>query len=917
MKPMGNATNTTRVRFWLWLIRLIGMIVPQRLRADWRQEWEAELRYRETMLAEWDKLNWQTKLDLWRRSLGAFADALLLQPRRWEDEMIQDLRYGVRMLRKQPSFTLIAVVTLSLGIGANTAIFSVVDKVLLRSLPVKNPNELALVSGETVNPKFQNSIFSYPNYVDYRANNEVFQGLLAYLQTPVRIGEGESSDKLNLELISDNYFDVLGVTATQGRVIQADDNRNEDAHPVAVISHNCWQRRLGGQPNALGQTLQFNGVPYTIIGIAPAGFTGMRLEVPTEAWVPLMMRRQLLGATTSTLVRKLAWLRLAGRLKPGVTINAAQVSLDLTARNIWIANTTEAERKLPFNEKRMLLEPGGQGLSSLRRAMGETLKLLLGIVALLLILACANVANLMLARAASRKKEIAVRLALGAGRLRIMRQLLSESLLLSLLGAGVGLLFAPWLYQLLFTYQPGFALERSSLNGSLDARVLGFTMLTAIVSGVLFGLVPALQSARTDLTPALKEADIGTASRERRWNVRNSLVVAQVSLALVLLIGAGLLVRSLQHRFAIEPGFRTENLLIVPLELPRAAYATAVDEAGKRAVDERQLQYFTQVAERVKTLPGVEAVTLGTITPFSNSIGKISVVIEGWQPNPGENLAVDNTGVGPGYHDALGVPLVAGRGFTERDNANAPGVAIVNETFARTFFPNQNPLGKRISTNVQSPQWLEIIGVTRDHKLHDLTEASFPHLDLPLLQRPPGSFARLVVRTQVEPLSLFSAVRKEALALNAQVAIEAPTTLDDEVKSTMATARMASTLTSLFGVTALLLAAIGLYGVMSYAVSRRTREIGIRMALGAPQRSVMQLVLQQGLWLMSLGIALGLSAAVFLTRLLKSLLYGVGATDPLTFAGVALLLSVVALLACWIPARKATKVDPIIALRHE
>ncbi len=914
MRPISQQTIR---KPHLWLISFIGLIVPHRLRADWRQEWEAELRHRETLLVEWDNLNWQTKLNLLWRSTSAFWDALWLQPKRWEDDMIQDLRYAIRMLRTHKGFTAVAVLTLALGIGANTAIFSVVDKLLLRSLPVKEPNQLAIVSGETVNPKFQNNVFSYPNFVDYRANNEIFQGLLAYLQTTARFGEGEGSDKLNLELISDNYFDVLGVTAAQGRVIQAEDNRNEDAHPVAVISHICWQRRLGGRPEAIGQTLLFNGVPYTIIGIAPAGFTGMRLEVPTEAWVPLMMRRQLLGATTSTLERKLAWLRLVGRLKPGIALDAAQVSFDLTARNIWIANTTESDRKLPFNEKRILLEPGGQGYSSLRRAMGETLKLLLGIVALLLVLACANVANLMLARAASRRREIAVRLALGAGRWRIVRQLLSESLLLAIIGASVGLLFAPWLYQLLFAYQPGFELGRSTLSGSLDARVLGFTMLTAIVSGALFGLVPALQSARANLIPALKDAEANSAPHERRWNVRNALVVMQVALALVLLIGAGLLVRSLQHRFAIEPGFRTEKLLIVPLELPRTAYATATDEAGKRAVDERNMQYFMEVTERVKVLPGVEAVTIGTITPFSDSIGKTSLVIEGWQPKLGENLAVDNTGVGPGYHEMLGIPLLAGRGFTEQDNANAPGVAIVNETFARTFFPNQNPLGKRISLSVRDQKWLEIIGVTRDHRLHDLTEAPFPHLDLPLLQRFPGSFARLVVRAKLEPLTLFPAVRKEALALNAQVAIATPTTLDDEVKSTMAVARMASTLTSLFGMTALLLSAIGLYGVLSYAVSRRTREIGIRMALGAARRDVLRMVLQQGLLLTGAGLAFGLVAAAILTRFLQSLLYGVGTTDPMTFALVALMLAIVSLLASFIPAYRATKVDPVIALRYE
>jgi predicted permease len=828
----------------------------------------------------------------------------------------QDLRYGARMLRTQPGFTLIAVITLALGIGANTAIFSVTDKLLLRSLLVKDPQRLAVVSGETVNPKFRNNIFSYPNYVDYRANNEVFSDLLAFNQTTVKLGAGEQSDKLGIEMVSGNYFDLLGVAAARGRVIRDEDNHNEDAHPVAVISHSCWQRRFGGQPGVVGQTLLLNGVSYTIIGVAPAGFAGLRLGAPAEAWVPLMMRRQLLSATTSTFERKLAWLTLMGRLKPGVGLAQAQVSFDLTARRIWEANTTPSERKLPFNEKRLWLEPGGQGISYLRENLRPTLKLLLSLVALLLMLACANVANLLLARAAGRRKEIAVRLALGASRWQIIRQLLTESLLLAGLGAGAGLLLAPWLYELLFAFQPGFTIENSTLQNSLDARVLGFTALSATLSSVLFGLVPAWQSARADLIPALKDGDASGAQGERPWNAHNALVVAQVALALVMLAGAGLLVRSLQRLFAIDPGFRTENLLIVPLELPRAAYAAATDEAGERAVDERNNQYFTQVVERVKALPGVESATTAWITPFMPLISKTSVVIEGWQTKPGENIAIDSTGVGPGYHESLGIPLVAGRGFTERDNANAPGVVIINETLVRTYFPNQNPLGKRLSLGPGRP-WLEIIGVTRDFRLHSLTEAPIPHMDLPALQRNYGSSARLVVRTKLDPLAVFPAVRKEALALNAQVAIDAPTTLYDELKNTIAAARMASTLTSLFGLTALFLAAIGLYGVMSQVVSRRTREIGIRMALGAGRDDVLRLMLKQGLWLSGLGLALGLLAALSLTRLLQTLLHGISTTDPLTFAAVSLLLALVALLACWIPARRATKVDPMIALRYE
>jgi predicted permease len=832
------------------------------------------------------------------------------------ESLLQDLRFGARMLFKQPGFMLIAVITLALGIGANTAIFSVADKLLLRSLPVKDPWRLALVSGETVNPKFRNNLFSYPNYVDYLANNEVFKDLLAFNQTTVKLGAGERSDKLGIEMVSGNYFDMLGVSAARGRVIRDEDNRNEDAHPVAVISHSCWQRRFGGQPGVVGQTLLLNGANYTIIGVAPAGFAGLRLGAPAEAWVPLMMRRQLLSATTSIFERKLAWLILMGRLKPGVGLAGAQVSFDLTARRIWEANTTPSDRKLPFNEKRLWLEPGGRGISYLRENLRPTLNLLLYIVALLLVLACANVANLLLARAGARRKEIAVRLALGAGRLQIIRQLLIESLLLAGLGACAGLLLAPWLYKLLFAFQPGFTIENSTLQNSLDARVLGFTALSAMLSGLLFGLAPAWQSARADLIPALKDGEASATHGGRRWNAPSALVVGQVALALVMLVGAGLLARSLRHLFAIDLGFRAENLLIAPLELPRAAYATATDAAGKRAVDERYNQYFTQVVERVKALPGVESATTAWFTPLMPLISKTSVVIEGWQPQPGENIAIDSTGVGPGYHEALGIPLVAGRGFTERDNANAPGVVIINETLARIYYPNQNPLGKRLSLGPGRP-WLEIIGVTRDYRLHSLTETPLPHLDLPALQRNYGSSARLVVRTKIDPLAVFPAVRKEALALNAEVSVDAPTTLYDELKNSIAAARMASTLTGIFGLTAVLLAAIGLYGVMSQTVSRRTREIGIRLALGAGRGAVLRLMLRQGLLLTLLGVTLGLLAALSLTRLLQALLHGVSATDPLTFLAVTLSLVSVALLASYIPARRATKVDPLTALRHE
>ncbi|MBO0862022.1 MAG: ABC transporter permease [Chloracidobacterium sp.] len=796
----------------------------------------------------------------------------------------QDLRFGARMLVKQPSFALIAIVTLAMGIGANTAIFSIVDKLLVRSLPVKDPQRLVIVSGETVNPKFLNNLFSYPDYMDYRAQNEVFSGLIArgQINNEVRLGEGEQADQVSVELVSDNYFEVLGITAAQGRLIQAEDNRYEDAHFVGVISHHCWRQRFGGRRDVVGQTMLLNGVAYTIIGVALAEFRGLRLEAPTEIWVPLMMRRQLLGATVSNFERKGAWLRLVGRLKPGVTLTQAQASFDLTARRIWEANTAESDRKLPFNEKRILLEPGAQGFSTLRLAYGDTLKLLLAVVALLLLLACANVANLSLARATARRKEIAVRLALGARRSRVISQLLSESLLLATLGAGAGLLLAPPLYQSLLAFRSDFVSEGSLLQGSLDARVLGFTAVAALLSCILFGLIPAWRTARADLVPALKDGAGGAEPRERRWNPRNGLVVAQVAIALVMLIGAGLLVRSLQRLLAIDPGFRAENLLIVMCDLPRAKYATAKDEAAFRAISEEYNRYFLQLAERTRALPGVEAATTAFITPFSGNIGKTSVVIEGWPTQPGENLAVEDTKVGPAYHELMNIPLVAGRDFTERDNASAPGVVIINEALARAYFPNQNPLGKHLSLGAGKP-WLEIIGVARDHRLHNLAETPAPQLAVSALQRPYGSTARLVVRTKIDPLAVWPAVRKEALALNPQVMLYPPTTLEEEIKGSLASARMASALTSLFGLTALMLAAIGLYGVMSYSVSLRTREIGIRIALGAGPGVVLRLVLRQGLWLTGIGSGLGFLAALFLTHLLQSLLYGVGATDPPTF----------------------------------
>ena len=819
--------------------------------------------------------------------------------------LIQDFRSALRILLKKPGFTLVVMITLSLGIGANTAIFSLMDKLLLRSLPVKEPRELVLLSAESVNPRFLNNIFSYPDYLDYRDQNQVLSGLIAFIPVDGRLGTNDWAEKVSLELVSGNYFNVLGVSSARGRTFLPTEDQTPGMNPVAVLSYGFWRRRFGADPNVVGTTVMINDVPLTVIGIAPQGFTGPMLERPTDVWAPLMMRPQLRPSSLPLDDRNNMWLKLMGRLKPGVTMSQAQAGLDLLARQVREAHTPSANRNLPFFEKRMLLEPGGKGVSFLRGELNKTLTLLMAVVGLLLLIACANVSNLLVARSAARRKEIAMRLALGANRSRLMRQLLTESLLLALLGAGAGLIFAPWLHDLLLSFQPGIDLTATALSRSLDLRVVSFTVAVSVFSGLICGLVPALQSSRLDLVTALKDSNPLTSRRRRLLSTRQALVIAQVAIAFVILVGAGLFIKSLRNLFAIDPGFRTENVLKVPMNLPRQKYA-----------GEKSDQFYRQLTERLKALPGVEAVSAASITPLSDSVGSINIQIEGYQARPGENLGIDFSQVGPGYHELADIPIVQGRGFTDQDRQGAPGVVIINETMARHYFPNQNPIGKRISRGPGNP-WLEIIGVARDIKYHQLTERPIPHLDLPGLQNLYGIYANILMRTAGDPVSVLPAVRREVKAIDPSVPVLNASTLSEDLRSSIAPARMAMTLTSLFGLTALLLAVIGLYGVISYAVGRRTFEIGIRMALGAERRHVLRLVLREGLGMVAIGMILGFGGACAATRAIVNQLHEVSATDPLTFGLIALLLTAVALLACYIPARRATKVDPLVALRHE
>ncbi len=819
----------------------------------------------------------------------------------------QDLRYGARMLVKQPGFTLIAILTLALGIGANTAIFGLVDKLLVQSLPVREPEALVQLKAEIVNPQLTFDTFSWADYRDYRARNSVFTELAAFAQHPVNLGQGDQMERVRAEMVSENYFDLLGRQPVVGRGFSPEENAAPGAHPLAVLSHSFWQSHFGGDPRVAGQTVVLNGASYTIVGVAPAGFKGMRIEWPSDVWVPAMMKTQLqqmpAGKDPWISERNYAVFQLAGRLKAGVTREAAQTAMDTLATQVRDSWMPESDRKLPFNERRILLVAAGQGLSSLRNEIGKPLLMLFGIVGLILLIACANVANLSLARAASRRKEIAVRLALGASRARIVRQLLIESVMLAAAGGAAGLLVAPWLTDLLLFYQAKTETAALVLGHSMNGRVAAFTLLVSVATGLLFGLIPALQTSRPDLIPALKDETSQRAEGAGLQISRRTLIVAQIALSVVVLVCAGLFLRSLARLFAVDPGLKPENVLVAELQLPMNQYDK-----------DRTAQFYRQAIERFRSLPGVEAVTTAVNTPLSGNFLISTVVIEGQPVKPGEMQTVYTNNVGADYHEMLGIRMLRGRGFTEADRQGAPGVAVVNEAFARRFFADGNAFGKRISLGTGMP-WLEIVGVTRNVKTLVMLDEDSPQLDLPAAQQSFHNSMQVLLRTQTDATSLLPAVRREVRALDAGLAFFKTTTIDANLHAQLATWRMAAVLLSLFGAVALGLAAIGLYGVIACTVAHRTREIGIRMALGAQSRDVLRLVMREGVTLAIAGIALGVAAALAAMRLIESYLYGVSATDPATFIAIPLLLGSVALAACWIPARRATKVDPMIALR--
>ena len=856
----------------------------------------------------------------------------------------RDLRYGLQMLWKNPSFTLVAVLTLALGIGANTALFSVMDAVLLKKLPVRDPDRLVLFNSisnkgfspgghsgsNRIDPSTGLNIrtsFPYQSFQRLREQRGPLADIIAFGSVPLNVNADGQVDVATGQAVSGNYFSVLGVPAFVGRTIEETDDRAASP-PVAVLSYRYWQRRFNGARDIVNKQINLNNVAFTVAGVARPGFEGtMQVGSSQDVYIPIAWEPQVSGERSNMKGAGIWWLRLIGRLKPGATIEQARALLENTFQQSVIEHRAArqdqakatGERAIgplePKDYPRLGAESGSQGEMNTRQFYLRPLKLLLGVVGLVLLVACANVANLLLVRSSSRQKEIAVRLAMGASRARLIRQLLTESLLLAMLGAGFGIFFAAWIKDGLFAVGSWGHLGHGmpALNPQLDWRVLGFTLAVSLLTGVVFGLAPAWRATRFQLTPSLKESSRSFTATSRSW-LTKSLVIAQVSISLLVLVGAGLLVRTLIKLEHVDMGFNANNLLVFTLEPNLIGYK-----------DERLAQLYHQIAEHIEAVPGVNSVTFSRMPLLAFSSYTNMVFLSGAQVGP------DGRAPGSGevfvhhvrenFLAAIGIPLLSGRTFDAHDDAHAAKVAVVNQTFAQRIFPNQNPIGKRFSFDADNRAEIEIVGLARDAKYTSPRDQIPPTVYLPWLQnlRSIGS-ATFEVRTPTESNAVIAGIRNAVGEVDSNLPLKDVKTQMEQSDETLTMERLFAKLLTLFGVLAQQLASIGLYGVLAWSVSQRTHEIGIRMALGANRHRVMQMILKQGMTLTIAGVILGLGAAFIVTKYLESLttmLYDVNPRDPLTFATTAGLLIVVSLVACFVPARRATRVDPLVALRYE
>lgn len=836
-------------------------------------------------------------------------------------DLWQDTRYGTRMLRKSPAFTAVAVLSLALGIGANTAIFTLLNSVLLKSLPVDRPEQLVLfadTTGEGTSvgdpPKAQWQRFSYPVYEYLRDRNESFEGLCAFRSGEARLGvrmgggSGEAVELAQGHLVSGNYFAVLGVNSMMGRVLMPEDDA-ASARPAAVISYRYWKEQCNADPLIVGKSAALNDASFTIVGVTPPEFFGERVRRSPDFWLPLAFQPQVEMHESALTDQTVYWLNLMGRLKPGVRTEQAQADVNVALQQFLTgqagAQITD-ERRKAIQGSYVQLTAGGRGISGLRFRYSEPLRMLMAIVVLVLLIACANVGNLLLSRSASRQTEMSLRLALGASRARVVRQMLTESVVLASIGGAIGLLLARWGVDALVT----LVARTSPVDVRPDALVLGFTVAISLLAGVIFGLAPALRASRTDLSTALKAKTSRVGGLKLRFGLAPALIVSQVAVSLVLLVGAGLFARSLLKLEHEDLGFNSENVLLVDID-PRLAGYKPKELSG----------LYRQLLDRLGALPGVRSTTVATYSPLSGTARTSNISVQGYLPEPGDEMDVSNMLIGPGYCQTLGLPLLLGREIGMQDTPASARVAVVNEAFAKTFFHGENPVGRRFGfgDDVKQSGDIEVVGVIGDVKYESAKEKPVPTCYRPILQvQDQGAYSsNLEIRTEGDPLGAVSNVRSAIAQVDDKLPIVGLTSFSKQLADSLRQERLIAELVSFFGALALMLACVGLYGVMGHAVARQTNEIGIRMALGAQSHSILWMVLRETLILVLTGIAIGVPVALAAGRLVSTQLYGLNAGDPLTLAAAVTLLIAVAALAGYLPARRASRVDPMVALRYE